>query len=176
MEQWNEKKSRVIEGGNKVGDFIQKINNWLLIVAQVVLFVMVFLVTADVIGRWLFSKPITGAVELTELGLSMVIFLSIGYTHLKEEHISIDFLVDQLSARAQTIINGIINIVIMIVLILMGLSLFWYTGRFYTSGTVTGDLNLPIHIFAGSATIGAFVFALTALFLAIKYFTRRSEK
>lgn len=156
--------------------FITRMNSWLLTVAQIILFVMVFLVTADVVGRWLFSQPITGAVELTELGLSMVIFLSIGYTHLKEEHITIDFLVDRLSERAQNIVNGVINIIIMILLIVMGLSLFWYGERLLTSGTVTGDLSLPIYLFAWVAGTGTFVFALTALLLAIKYFTKGSEK
>lgn len=156
--------------------FIEKINSWLLSVAQVILFIMVFLVTADVIGRWLFSRPITGAVELTELGLSMVIFLSIAYTHLKEEHITIDFLIDRLSENTQNIVNGIINIVIMIVLILMGSSIFWYGERLLTSGTVTGDLSLPIHLFAFVAGVGTFVFALTALLLAVKYFRKESGK
>nr|WP_245347596.1 TRAP transporter small permease [Oceanobacillus polygoni] len=151
-------------------------NTGLLYVAQVVLIIMVFLVTADVLGRWLFSQPITGAVELTELGLSMVIFLSIAYTHLKEEHISIDFLVERLPEKVQWIVEALINLIIMVLMVLMALSLFWYAERLFTSGTVTGDLGLPIYLFAGVSGIGAIVFALTAILLALKYVAKVGER
>lgn len=156
--------------------FITKLNNGLLYVAQVVLIIMVFLVTADVIGRTIFNQPITGAVELTELGLSMVIFLSIGYTQLKEEHISIEFLVEKFPEKIQWIVEGIINLIIMVLMVLMALSLFWYAERLFTSGTVTGDLGLPIYLFAAVSGIGAVVFALTGLLLAVKYFVKVGEK
>ncbi|MBP2076048.1 TRAP transporter small permease [Oceanobacillus polygoni] len=155
---------------------ITKLNTGLLYVAQVVLIIMVFLVTADVLGRWLFSQPITGAVELTELGLSMVIFLSIAYTHLKEEHISIDFLVERLPEKVQWIVEALINLIIMVLMVLMALSLFWYAERLFTSGTVTGDLGLPIYLFAGVSGIGAIVFALTAILLALKYVAKVGER
>lgn len=155
---------------------ITKLNTGLLYVAQVVLIIMVFLVTADVLGRWLFSQPITGAVELTELGLSMVIFLSIAYTHLKEEHVSIDFLVERFPKKAQWIMEVLINLIIMAVMLLMALSLFWYAERLFTSGTVTGDLGLPIYLFAGVSGIGAIVFALTAILLALKYVAKVGER
>jgi len=151
---------------------ITKLNNGLQYVAQVVLIIMVFLVTFDVLGRWLFNQPITGAVEITELGLSMVIFLSIGYTHLKEEHVSIDFVVAKFPDNVQWIMEGIINLIITAVMLLMSFSLFWYAQRYFTSGTVTGDLGIPYYIFAGVAGVGAVVFALTALLLAVKYFRR----
>ncbi|KKE77705.1 TRAP transporter small permease [Bacilli bacterium] len=153
-------------------ELITKLNNGLQYVAQIILLIMVFLVTFDVLGRWLFNQPITGAVEVTELGLSMVIFLSIAYTHLKEEHVSIDFVVAKFPEKVQWVVEGIINLLITALMLLMSLSLFWYAQRFFTSGTVTGDLGLPIYIFAGVAGIGASIFALTGLLLAIKYFRR----
>lgn len=155
---------------------ITKLNTGLVYIAQAVLIIMVILVTADVVGRWLFSQPITGAVEITELGLSMVIFLSIGYTHLKEEHISIEFLVERLPEKAQWIVEEFINLIIMVVMVLMAFSLFWYAERLFTSGTVTGDLGLPIYLFAAVAGVGAIVFVLNALFLAIKYFTKVGKR
>lgn len=151
---------------------ITKLNNGLQYAAQVVLIIMVFLVTFDVLGRAMFSQPITGAVEVTELGLSMIIFLSIGYTHLKEEHISIDFVVAKFPKNVQWIIEGIINLIITALMLLLSFSLFSYAERLLTTNRVTGDLGLPIYLFAGLAAIGAIVFALTSLLLAVKYFGR----
>lgn len=156
--------------------FITRLNSGLLFVSQGVLIIMVFIVTLDVLGRWLFSQPITGAVELTEIGLSIVIFLTIGYTHLKEEHISIDFLFERLPDKAKWVMEGIIQLIIMVVMVLMALSLFWYSERLLTSGTVTGDLGLPVYLFAAVSGIGAIVFALTAILLAIRYFAKGAAR
>ncbi|SDI72295.1 TRAP transporter small permease [Natribacillus halophilus] len=149
---------------------IIKLNNGLQYAAQVVLIIMVFLVTFDVLGRWLFSQPISGAVEVTELGLSMVIFLTIAYTHLKEEHISIDFVFNKFPAKVQRIMEGIVNLIITALMLLLASSLFLYTERLLTAGRVTGDLGLPVYLFAGLAAICAIVFALTSLLLSLKYF------
>lgn len=155
---------------------ITKLNVVLLYIAQAVLILMVFLITADVLGRWLFSQPIKGAVELIELGLSIVIFLSIGYTHLKEEHISIEFLVERLPEKVQLVVEVFIHIIIMLVMVLMAISIFWYAERLFNSGTITGDIGLPIYLFAVVSGIGAIVFALNALLLVVKYVARVGRK
>src|SRR5690625_627862 len=157
----------MMERSEKMDKVIMQLNNGLLYIAQAVLIVMVIIVTFDVIGRWFFGHPITGSVEITELGLSMVIFLSIAYTHLKREHITIDFLVDKFPVKVQWVLESIINLLIAGLMILMGLSLFWYAQRLFISNTVTGDFGLPIYIFVGVFAVGAIVFSLTGLLLTI---------
>lgn len=151
---------------------VNKLNVALVNVAKAILMLMVFLVTFDVLGRWIFDQPITGSVELVGFGLSLVIFLSIGYTHLHEEHISIDFLVARFPEKIQCVIEGVINSIITLLMILMAGSLVWYGVRLFESGTVTGDLGIPIYIMAIITVMGALVFAFTSLHLAIKYFTK----
>ncbi|MFK4997204.1 TRAP transporter small permease subunit [Bacillus sp. N9] len=41
------------------------------------------LTTADVIGRNVFNKPITGTYELTGLALAIIIFFSLGTAQIK---------------------------------------------------------------------------------------------
>ncbi|WP_138417620.1 TRAP transporter small permease [Aquibacillus sediminis] len=136
-------------------------------VAQFVLFIMAIIVTVDVFSRWMFNKPITGTVDITELGLSMVIFLSLAYTHVKKEHITIDFIVEKFPKRIQLVFDSIINLVIAVLIGLVAWSLFGNAERLYASDTVTGDLRLPIYLFAILAAISITVFALTALLRAI---------
>lgn len=136
-------------------------------VAQLILAIMMILITFDVLGRWLFSKPIKGTVDLTELGLSMVIFLSLAYTHVRKEHISVDFLVEKLSQKVQRIFDIVINIIIAGLMLLMAWSLYGNVQRLNSSNTISGDLGLPIYIFAILAVIGAIAFALIAIVWAI---------
>ncbi|AXF58005.1 TRAP transporter small permease [Salicibibacter kimchii] len=148
---------------------ISKLNTGLLYVAQIALLIMVLVVTFDVLGRWIFNQPITGSVEITELGFSMVIFLSLAYTHLKGEHVSIDFMIDKLPEKGRLIADSIINVVIVVLMGLVAISLFWYAQRLFISNTVTGDLGLPIYIFTIISGVGSVAFALTALLLSINY-------
>ena len=45
------------------------------VVAGVVLFALMLLTTADVIGRYFFNAPITGVVDLTEFSVLLMTFL-----------------------------------------------------------------------------------------------------
>jgi len=60
--------------------------------AAAVLFVMMMLTCADVIGRYFFSNPIFGAFEITEMALAMMIFLALPLVTLRNDHVTVDVL------------------------------------------------------------------------------------
>ena len=60
--------------------------------AALVLFAMMTLTCADVIGRYFFSQPIFGGFELTEMLLAAMIFLGLPLVTLRNEHITVDVL------------------------------------------------------------------------------------
>ncbi|WP_121640061.1 TRAP transporter small permease [Virgibacillus sp. Bac330] len=137
--------------------------------AQCILFMMAIYITIDVLSRWMWNKPILGAVDFTELGLSMVIFLSIAYTHVKEEHISIDFVFERFPKRMQLVLHAIIHFLTFILMVLIGWSTSKYAIRLYNANTTTGDLTIPLYPIAWVAVIGLSLFALSALLHAIRY-------
>jgi len=151
---------------------IQGINNVLHYISQIILAIMAFLITLDVLGRWLFRTPITGATELVENGLSLLIFLSLAITHIYKEHITIDFIVEKFSQRVQYVFDGLINLAITILMVLMGISIFIYAGRMQESNIITGDLGIPVSLFAFICAIGSLFFALTAFLHAIQFFQK----
>ncbi|HSH57106.1 MAG TPA: TRAP transporter small permease, partial [Halomonas sp.] len=61
-------------------------------VAGATLFGMMLLTTVDVIGRYFFNAPILGAVELTQLMLAALVFLSLPVVCWRQEHVSVDLL------------------------------------------------------------------------------------
>lgn len=138
-------------------------------IAQLILLAMMFIITFDILGRWLFNLPIKGTFDFTQLGLSMVIFLSLAYTHIANEHITIDFLIDKLPYSIQQIVNSLINLVMTLLLGLLTWNLWGNSQRLLQSNTVTGDLKLPVYMFAMMAAVGAAVFALTSLLKAVLY-------
>lgn len=135
--------------------------------AQIILGIMMLLITFDVLGRWIFNKPIVGTVDFVSVGLSIVVFLSLAFTHLKGEHITIDFIVERFSTKTQRTIEVIINLVISLFLLVVTWSLVDHMLRLYRSNTVTGDLSIPVYLFAIVAIIGMAIFLLVALTQAI---------
>ena len=58
--------------------------------AALVLFAMMLLTCADVVGRYFLSRPIFGAFELTEMLLAALIFAGLPLVTLRNEHVTVD--------------------------------------------------------------------------------------
>ncbi|MCQ6274156.1 TRAP transporter large permease subunit [Bacillus sp. V3B] len=133
-----------LEKGTKV------FNNVLHKISSVILFLLMFLTTADVVGRYFFNNPITGTYELTGLALALMIFFSLGSGQLAKDHIEIDFLTNMMPKKVQDGLYGISSFVLFILMSLTTWQLFEYAKRSFQGGELSGDLGLPLYIFATS--------------------------
>lgn len=138
-------------------------NNVLHKISSVLLFLLMFLTTADVVGRYFFNKPITGTYELTGLALAMMIFFSLGSGQLSKDHIEIDFLTNMMPVKVQATLYAIASLVLFSLMSLTTWQLFEYMNRSFQGGELSGDLGLPLYIFIGLAFVGAVSFTLTYL-------------
>ena len=77
-------------------------------VAVSLILVIMFLTAADVIGRYLFNKPVTGTLEVCELTLVGMIMLGIAHTQVEGGHVRIMLFLRRLSPRVKAI-TGIIH-------------------------------------------------------------------
>jgi TRAP-type C4-dicarboxylate transport system permease small subunit len=59
------------------------------LVAAVSIFIMMILVVANILGRYLFNKPIAGAFEVTEALLVVIIMLALAVTQYQDAHIRV---------------------------------------------------------------------------------------
>lgn len=112
-------------------------------VAGATLFGMMLLTTADVAGRFLFNSPILGAVELTQLMLAAVIFLSLPIVCWREEHVTVDLLDAIFPARWIWLRQVIVNLIVTLALWAMA-GRVWALGvRSLDWGDVTEFLRIP---------------------------------
>ena len=65
---------------------------------------MMFLTFADVVARYVFSRPVRGAFEVTELMLVVLIFAGLPLVSWADEHALMDFIDRLLGARAQRLL------------------------------------------------------------------------
>jgi TRAP-type C4-dicarboxylate transport system permease small subunit len=85
------------------------------VAASAILFVMMLLTFVDVVARYVFSRPVRGAFEVTELMLVVLIFAGLPLVSYADEHVTMDF-IDRLlgprgRARLQRAIHGVSTLV-----------------------------------------------------------------
>jgi len=76
------------------------------LISAIATFVMMVLVVANILGRYLLNKPVTGTLEFTESLLVLIIFLSLAITQYDGGHIRVTLLTRRLPAiyaRAATV-------------------------------------------------------------------------
>lgn len=112
-------------------------------VAGATLFAMMLLTTADVTGRYFFNSPILGTVELTQLMLAALVFLSLPVVCWREEHVSVDLLDSVFPARLIWIRQALVNLIVTGALWIMARRIWALAERAMEWGDVTEFLRIP---------------------------------
>ena len=69
------------------------------------LFVLMLQGAADVIGRYIFNRPIIGTMERGQVLLALMVFLGWGYTQIVKGHVNVEFFLFRVSPRARAAAN-----------------------------------------------------------------------
>ena len=136
------------------------LNTWLAKVGGYVLLGMMLLTTCDVIGRYIFNSPITGAYEITEVMMVTVIFLFIGYTQAERGHISIDLVIRLLPKKVRTTIDIITHLLSLFIIILIAWMNILRCLELMRRNEVTAILYIPVSPFVLILAIGCLVYAI----------------
>lgn len=126
---------------NTVYDVIKKLPD---LVASTLMFLVMAVTFVDVFGRNAVNRPLSGAVELTELLLGGVIFLALPKIAWRGRHINVDlvdavapkFVVKMLAAISELVCAGFF--------VLLSWRLAVLAGRMAEYGDATLSLSIPI--------------------------------
>jgi TRAP-type transport system small permease protein len=139
------------------------LNRVLHYVAGAALLALMFMIVANIFGRWLFGIPVRGTVELTQLLMVGIVYFGLGYTQSCDEHISVDLLYLKLPRRAKTVVDLFASIVTLVVVIILAWQLQAYYGVLEAGGRETSTLGIPLAPLAWVAIAGAAAFALAVV-------------
>jgi C4-dicarboxylate transporter DctM subunit len=109
--------------------------------------IMVVLVTAHVLSRDLFSRPLVGVVELEELMLVILVFLGMPYTQFKRGHIGVDFLVSRMAKRKQNILSCATSLLSLILFLAIAWQSVSLSRVYWEKGVSTLFLRIPLFPF-----------------------------
>jgi TRAP-type C4-dicarboxylate transport system permease small subunit len=150
---------QTIPTSQKIYSVLDRVSATMVMLAMVVSGASVAAIIAinsvDTLGRAFFTKPLTGAVELTELFLAMCIILAIPYAQRMLSHIEIDMFIQKCSV-------GWKKFFVLISIVLTILVFFMLTIQSYESAKVSvvtfessaGYLRVPVWIGKMSVAIG----------------------
>ena len=130
------------------------------------------LTAADVILRYWFNAPVSGAFELTEIMLAALIFAALPLTTDRDEHVTVDLVDALVPARGQRVLRVIGDVVSGLALGVFAWRLGLQALRLMAEGTQTFSLSLPMHPLAWFAAFACALSALLALAHAAKTLRR----
>jgi TRAP-type C4-dicarboxylate transport system permease small subunit len=126
----------------------------------VALFIMMCLTAADVLGRYVFNKPITGTFELTEFMVLILIFSFLANAQAKKAHITVDLILSRFPKTFRDyveVFNHIISLVLMILIAWIGAQ---RALELKEVAEASPNLGIPIYPFAFFLVLGCIVMCI----------------
>lgn len=134
-------------------------------VSGIGLLALMFVMAGDVLGRYLFNRPIPGAYELVEYLMAIIVPFSIAYSAAQKCHVGVDILVEKLPRRSRAvvdIITELTTIVLVGILIWQGW-LGFFEAQSSTSSIRSAVLQIPNAPFLLAVPLGFMAFAVFML-------------
>ncbi|MGB9919825.1 MAG: TRAP transporter small permease, partial [Moorellales bacterium] len=132
-------------------------------VSQAAVLFLMFLTVGDVLGRFLFNRPITGTFELTEVVLAVAVFTSLAYGQAEKVYVTITFIYDRFPRLLRRLIDVLVYLVATAAFLLTFWQLFQYAERLARAGQYTTVLRQPLYPWVAVSAIGVLIFCLSLL-------------
>lgn len=136
------------------------------VLAEVVVFLLMLLVSAEIVARHVFNSPILGHVETATLSLVLILYLGLPYTQLKRAHIRVDIFISRFKGKEREFLEAFTLFMCLIPSVLM----LWATAQKAIDSVkghefVSGVVNFPV--WPGRCAV-AFGFILLSLTLTMQ--------
>ena len=155
---------------------IHLINSALRYVCMSLLFFMMALGTCDVMGRYLFNKPILGTLEIFEILLPAIVLLGLGYTQGNNAHVRVELLVSRLSSRKQTVLNFVSNGCALFISVLILWRGWLLTTTYWRMGRMIPTIEVPMFLPQLLVPLGALVLSLVLIVQMVQYIIQLRER
>ncbi len=80
---------------------LERLETALNLVSALILFALMFYVTAEIFMRYLFNHPLPGHLELTQLLIAPAVFLALSWVQARRGHVGMDLLYEKLPPRGR---------------------------------------------------------------------------
>ena len=124
---------------------------------------LMLLTAVDVCLRYIFGRPITGAYELNEFMMAILVAFGLAYAAVQKGHINVDVILSRSSPRSQAVINSITALLSLGFFILMTWRCILYAEKMRGGGYESQSLAIPIYPFVYAVALGCAILVLVLL-------------
>jgi len=151
---------------SRIESGLHLVNRIMVYIAAVALFGMMMITVVDITGRYVFSKPISGAWELVSFTLVGASAFALGYCQIRKGHIRVDFLLKRFPGKMQEALTILANFLGLAAFSVMCWRVVLYMQYYLsiTKGNATDTLHIPLYPFVLVLAIGTGMLALVLLF------------
>ncbi len=158
--------------------FIKELAEWLALffstASAITLFAMMALTFADVFARYVVNSPVTGATELTEIMLAVVVFTAMPMMAFRNDHIVVDLTDKFFSPTMHKIRQSLIGLLFAVALFYLGSRIFVLAKRALRNGETTEYLEIPVGYVINFIGVCCWLTALLAVIYAVVNFVSAS--
>lgn len=153
---------------------LRKIESWLVLVGAMMLFVMMLIGSSDVIGRYLFNKPIPYAIEYEKI--LMLLIVVFGWAFLQSKfvggQIKVELVVSRFKPRAQIVIRFINMFISLGLFVLIAWQSMDVGLKIMDQGRIILGLKLPSFYLYFAVCFGACFACFESIFQLLNYFIK----
>ncbi len=153
-----------------------KITRILIAIGTAILALMMFLTALDVGLRYVFNRPLSGAFELVEYMMAILIPFCIVYCAHQKGHVAVELILDRFPKRIQKIADTITTFIAMIFAIVIAWQNILYIFEVKGSGLTSAVLLIPAYPFVAPIAIGMGAFALILVVHLSEYVSKGSNR
>lgn len=164
MEQFRQR-FRGNDGGLDLGRTLQ---NSVGVGAALLLFCLILVTCVDVVGRYFFAAPLSGAFEMTELILAALVFAALPLTTEQKEHIEVDLLNVVLSGGTKRLLSAFAGLFSAALLATLAWRLAAHALSAAEDGATTNALGIPLAPFGFLAAFSCLVSAFIAFLRGVQ--------
>jgi TRAP-type C4-dicarboxylate transport system permease small subunit len=155
---------------DKLIRFIAQFFGWISVLA--ILFLMLG-TSIDVFSRNIFSQPIAGIFEVSELFMVVLVYLGLGWTQIDNAHIKVNLFVDKMPPRINALCQFIAYLAVVIFVLILAYST---TKEAYRSFSIKefrwGYIEIPIWWAKILLSVGLWFAVLQFIYICLDHLKR----
>ena len=145
-----------------VRTILQKAITTLENISSVVVFIMMVLTFVDVIGRYVFHKPIFGGTEIISALLALTIFSGLGVINARDDHITVELFEEAIRWRLSPVVYEVmVQVFSVVAMTLIAVVLFEHAWEGYKLEKLTEVLEMPTYYISGTVAVFAVISVLS---------------
>jgi TRAP-type transport system small permease protein len=152
---------------SRIASFLMKmagpVSRWMSGVGAGVLAALMLLAAMDVLLRYVFNRPISGALELIQYMMLVTVVSGFAQCTVEKSHIRVEVLIDRCPSKVRALLYGVTSFLSLALVVLITWQSVMYAGLLRGSNLTSPVLFIPAFPFAMMLALAMAVFCLALL-------------